>query len=68
MSNLSVRSEMLDLINQLNDASKAYYQGTKEIISNLEYDNLYDRLEELEKKTGIIMASSPSSFQERRPL
>lgn len=51
---------MLDLINQLNDASKAYYQGTKEIISNLEYDNLYDRLEELEKKTGIIMASSPT--------
>ena len=51
---------MLDLINQLNEASKAYYQGTKEIISNLEYDNLYDRLEELEKKTGIIMASSPT--------
>ena len=54
MKNLSVKSEMLDLIKQLNDASKAYYQGTKEIISNLEYDRLYDRLEELEKATGII--------------
>lgn len=51
---------MLDLIKQLNDASKAYYQGTKEIISNLEYDRLYDRLEELEKETGIIMAGSPT--------
>lgn len=60
MKNLSVKSEMLDLIKQLNDASKAYYQGTKEIISNLEYDRLYDRLEELEKATGIIMAGSPT--------
>lgn len=51
---------MLDLIEKLNDASRAYYQGSEEIISNFEYDRLYDRLEELEKKTGIIMAGSPT--------
>lgn len=60
MKNLSVKAEMLDLIEKLNEASKAYYQGTKEIISNFEYDNLYDRLEELEKETGIIMSGSPT--------
>lgn len=60
MKNLSVKAEMLDLIEKLNEASKAYYQGTKEIISNFEYDKLYDRLEELEKETGIIMSGSPT--------
>lgn len=60
MNKIDVKAEMLDLIERLNEASRAYYQGTKELISNLEYDELYDRLEALEKNSGIIMAGSPT--------
>ena len=44
----------------LNRAAKAYYQDAEEIMSNYEYDRLYDELAELEKETGIIMAGSPT--------
>lgn len=49
-----------ELIDRLNDASRAYYQEDREIMSNLEYDQLYDRLVELEKETGIIFSNSPT--------
>ena len=58
MSNLL--KEMKELIQTLNKASKAYYQEAREIMSNYEYDALYDRLVELEKTTGTIMADSPT--------
>jgi DNA ligase (NAD+) len=48
------------LVKMLNEASKAYYQGTKEIMSNFEYDALYDELAALEKETGVVLASSPT--------
>ncbi len=51
---------MKELIEILNHASKTYYQDNTEIMSNFEYDALYDELVELEKKTGIVMASSPT--------
>ena len=44
----------------LNKAAKAYYQDAVEIMSNLEYDKLYDELVALEKETGIILANSPT--------
>ena len=49
-----------ELVKKLNEASKAYYQGEKEIMSNFEYDALYDELVELEKETGVVLASSPT--------
>ena len=49
-----------ELVKTLNEAAKAYYQGTKEIMSNFEYDALYDELVSLEKETGVILASSPT--------
>ena len=49
-----------ELVKTLNEASKAYYQGTKEIMSNFEYDALYDELVSLEKETGVVLASSPT--------
>ena len=49
-----------ELIEILNKASKAYYQDANEIMSNLEYDRLYDELTELEKETGMVMANSPT--------
>ena len=42
----------------LQAASKAYYQEDKEIMSNLEYDRLYDELAALEKETGIVLSGS----------
>ena len=49
-----------ELVKILNEASKAYYQQDREIMSNQEYDALYDELVALEKETGIVMAQSPT--------
>ncbi|MBR5517300.1 MAG: NAD-dependent DNA ligase LigA [Firmicutes bacterium] len=49
-----------ELINILNEASKAYYQEAREIMTNFEYDALYDELVELEKETGIVLSNSPT--------
>ena len=48
------------LVEQLNAAAKAYYQEDREILSNQEYDALYDELVALEEKTGTILANSPT--------
>ena len=48
------------LVEQLNRAAKAYYQEDREILSNQEYDALYDELAALEQKTGTILANSPT--------
>lgn len=52
--------QIKELVNKLNLAGKAYYQEDKEIISNYEYDALYDQLVELEKETGIVLSNSPT--------
>ena len=49
-----------ELIDILNKAGKAYYQESKEIMSNLEYDALYDELCKLEEETGIVYGNSPT--------
>ena len=51
---------MKDLVEKLNEAAKAYYQEDREILSNQEYDALYDELAALEEKTGTILANSPT--------
>lgn len=51
---------MRELIDLLNAASKAYYAEDKEIMSNYEYDALYDELVALEESTGITMSDSPT--------
>ena len=51
---------MKELVELLNKAGKAYYQEDREIMSNYEYDKLYDELEALEKETGITLAGSPT--------
>ena len=51
---------MKELIPQLRQAAKAYYQESREIMSNFEYDRLYDELQALEKETGIVMSQSPT--------
>lgn len=49
------------LVDTLNRASKAYYAEDKEIMSNRDYDELYDELESLEKETGVTLANSPTA-------
>ena len=49
-----------ELVELLNRASKAYYQQDTEIMSNLEYDALYDELAALEQETGLILSKSPT--------
>lgn len=51
---------MKEKIELLNKANKAYYQENREIMSNFEYDKLYDELVELEKETGITLSNSPT--------
>ena len=51
---------MKELIEKLNDASKHYYQLSDNIMSDYDYDKLYDELVELEKSTGIAMSGSPT--------
>lgn len=51
---------MEELIEILNNASKAYYHDAREIMSDLEFDKLYDELLELEKSTGILLGNSPT--------
>ncbi len=51
---------MKQLIETLNHAAKVYYQGQDEVMSNFEYDKLYDELVVLEKESGIVMANSPT--------
>ncbi|MBQ9862993.1 MAG: hypothetical protein IJM28_03690, partial [Lachnospiraceae bacterium] len=56
----SDRERMTELIQVLNKASESYYAKDEEIMSNFEYDALYDELEALEEKTGVILSNSPT--------
>lgn len=49
-----------DLVELLNKANKAYYQEANEIMTNFEYDKLYDELVGLEKETGMVLSNSPT--------
>lgn len=60
MSNINDTDRMKELIEVLNKASKAYYAEDIEIMSNAEYDALYDELLMLEEKTGTVLAGSPT--------
>lgn len=52
---------MKELVSVLNRASYAYYAKDEEIMSNYEYDRLYDELEELEMRLGVTMSNSPTT-------
>ena len=58
---MSDLERMKELVEQLDAAGRAYYQESKELMSNKEYDELYDELAALEKKTGTVLAKSPTA-------
>ena len=53
-------NRMKEVTFRLNEASKVYYSGQNEIISNFEWDNLYDELTRLEDEMGIVLPDSPT--------
>ena len=60
MTNDQKLTRMRELVRALSDASRAYYAEDREILSNKEYDALYDELEMLEQETGTTLANSPT--------
>ena len=53
-------TRMRQLIDRLNQASEAYYNGQRELMSDYEWDALFDQLKTLEEETGIILPGSPT--------
>lgn len=59
-ANNEMLHRMKELVEKLREASRAYYAQDKEIISNYEYDRLYDELADLERQTGMVLTGSPT--------
>lgn len=57
---METRLRMEELVEQLNRASAAYYNGQEELMSNYEWDAMFDELMELESQTGIVLENSPT--------
>ena len=55
-----MEEKMKELVEKLNQASEVYYNTGNEMMSNKEYDALYDELVSLEKQTGIVLEDSPT--------
>ena len=55
---IDLKQKMAELNTRLLEASRAYYQESREIMSNYEYDELYDELLRMEKESGIVLANS----------
>lgn len=53
-------NRMKELIETLNKASELYYQKNISMMTDYEYDHLYDELVELEKETHMILSNSPT--------
>lgn len=52
--------QMRQLINRLNQASEAYYNGKQELMTDFEWDALFDQLKNLEEETGTVLPDSPT--------
>lgn len=59
-TNQNKMERIRELTALLNEASKAYYAQDREIMSNFEYDALYDELVALEEETGVVLSDSPT--------
>lgn len=55
-------ARMRELTTLLNQAARAYYQESREIMPNVEYDRLYDELQALEQETGVTLSGSPTAM------
>ena len=57
---MTAKEKMQELIRRLDAASDAYYNTDREVMTNLEWDRLYQELEQLEGETGIVLSNSPT--------
>ena len=53
--------QMRQMVDKLNTAAEAYYNGKGEIMTDYEWDQLFDQLKALEKETGIVLEDSPTN-------
>ena len=60
MENNKIKDKIDELVESLNRASRAYYNGADEIMPNYEWDAMFDELTQLEKETGYIRQDSPT--------
>ena len=58
--NAKKRNRIEELVENLNKASEAYYNGLDEIMSNFEWDAMFDELTALEEETGYVLSNSPT--------
>ena len=56
------KEQMRQMVDKLNTAAEAYYNGKGEIMTDYEWDQLFDQLKALEKETGIVLEDSPTMF------
>ena len=61
METADKRLRMQELIDKLNLASDAYYNGRQELMTDFEWDALFDELKQLEEETGEILPDSPTN-------
>ena len=61
-------AQMRPLVDRLNEAASAYYQHDAPIMSDMQYDALYDELQRMERESGIILPDSPSHRVGGEPL
>ena len=53
--------KMKELVARLNEASAAYYNGRSELMSDFQWDAMFDQLKKLEEKTGTVLDDSPTA-------
>ena len=64
----TIQETMQGLIDRLNEASQAYYFGDEPIMSDKEWDALYDQLSALEKEHGVVLGNSPTHRVGGKPM
>lgn len=62
MEEINIAERVRELTNQLHKASIAYYKYDNPIMSDKQYDELYDELEKIENESGIVLANSPTHY------